>query len=53
MADLRPGRCSRRTGSAVNGTGKSVAAIHHLIKDAGALEVAGAFAVVLEGIRRR
>jgi 3-methyl-2-oxobutanoate hydroxymethyltransferase len=30
--------------------GKSVAAIHHLVKDALALEAAGAFAVVLEGI---
>jgi 3-methyl-2-oxobutanoate hydroxymethyltransferase len=30
--------------------GKSIAAIHHLVKDALALEAAGAFAVVLEGI---
>ncbi len=32
--------------------GKSVAAIHDLIKDALALEAAGAFAVVLEGMPR-
>src|SRR6204780_391093 len=36
--------------SGYRGQGKSVAAIHHLVKDALALEAAGAFAVVLEGI---
>jgi 3-methyl-2-oxobutanoate hydroxymethyltransferase len=45
---LTPQSVHRMSGYRVQG--KSVAAIHHLIKDALALEAAGAFAVVLEGI---
>jgi 3-methyl-2-oxobutanoate hydroxymethyltransferase len=45
---LTPQSVHRMSGYRVQG--KSVAAIHHLVKDALALEAAGAFAVVLEGI---
>jgi 3-methyl-2-oxobutanoate hydroxymethyltransferase len=45
---LTPQSVHRMSGYRVQG--KSVAAIHHLAKDALALEEAGAFAVVLEGI---
>ena len=45
---LTPQSVHRMSGYRVQG--KSIAAIHHLIKDALALEAAGAFAVVLEGI---
>jgi 3-methyl-2-oxobutanoate hydroxymethyltransferase len=45
---LTPQSVHRMSGYRVQG--KSVAAIHHLVKDALALEGAGAFAVVLEGI---
>jgi 3-methyl-2-oxobutanoate hydroxymethyltransferase len=45
---LTPQSVHRMSGYRVQG--KSVNAIHHLVKDALALEAAGAFAVVLEGI---
>jgi 3-methyl-2-oxobutanoate hydroxymethyltransferase len=45
---LTPQSVHRMSGYRVQG--KSVAAIHHLVRDALALEAAGAFAVVLEGI---
>ena len=45
---LTPQSVHRMSGYRVQG--KSVSAIHHLVKDALALEAAGAFAVVLEGI---
>jgi 3-methyl-2-oxobutanoate hydroxymethyltransferase len=45
---LTPQSVHRMSGYRVQG--KSVTAIHHLVKDALALEAAGAFAVVLEGI---
>jgi 3-methyl-2-oxobutanoate hydroxymethyltransferase len=45
---LTPQSVHRMSGYRVQG--KTVAAIHHLIKDALAMEAAGAFAVVLEGI---
>jgi len=45
---LTPQSVHRMSGYRVQG--KSLAAIHHLIKDALAMEAAGAFAVVLEGI---
>jgi 3-methyl-2-oxobutanoate hydroxymethyltransferase len=45
---LTPQSVHRMSGYRVQG--KSVAAIHHLVEDALALEAAGAFAVVLEGI---
>ncbi len=45
---LTPQSVHRMSGYRVQG--KSVIAIHHLVKDALALEAAGAFAVVLEGI---
>jgi 3-methyl-2-oxobutanoate hydroxymethyltransferase len=45
---LTPQSVHRMSGYRVQG--KSIAAIHHLVKDALALEAAGAFAVVLEGI---
>ncbi len=45
---LTPQSVHRMSGYRVQG--KSVAAIHHLIKDALALEAAGAFALVLEGV---
>jgi 3-methyl-2-oxobutanoate hydroxymethyltransferase len=45
---LTPQSVHRMSGYRVQG--KSLAAIHHLVKDALALEAAGAFAVVLEGI---
>src|SRR6202012_941561 len=45
---LTPQSVHRMSGYRVQG--KSVAAIHHLVKDALALEAAGAFADVLEGI---
>ena len=45
---LTPQSVHRMSGYRVQG--KSVAAIHHLVKDALDLEAAGAFAVVLEGI---
>ena len=45
---LTPQSVHRMSGYKVQG--KSLAAIHHLVKDALALEAAGAFAVVLEGI---
>jgi 3-methyl-2-oxobutanoate hydroxymethyltransferase len=45
---LTPQSVHRMSGYRVQG--KTVAAIHHLVKDALALEAAGAFAVVLEGI---
>jgi 3-methyl-2-oxobutanoate hydroxymethyltransferase len=45
---LTPQSVHRMSGYRVQG--KSVAAIHHLVKDALALEAAGAFAVVLESI---
>jgi 3-methyl-2-oxobutanoate hydroxymethyltransferase len=45
---LTPQSVHRMSGYRVQG--KSVAAVHHLVKDALALEAAGAFAVVLEGI---
>jgi 3-methyl-2-oxobutanoate hydroxymethyltransferase len=45
---LTPQSVHRMSGYRVQG--KSVGAIHHLVKDALALEAAGAFAVVLEGI---
>ena len=45
---LTPQSVHRMSGYRVQG--KSVAAVHHLIKDALALEAAGAFAIVLEGI---
>ena len=45
---LTPQSVHRMSGYRVQG--KSVASIHHLVKDALALEAAGAFAVVLEGI---
>ena len=45
---LTPQSVHRMSGYRVQG--KSVAAIHHLVKDALAMEAAGAFAVVLEGI---
>jgi 3-methyl-2-oxobutanoate hydroxymethyltransferase len=45
---LTPQSVHRMSGYRVQG--KSVHAIHHLVKDALALEAAGAFAVVLEGI---
>jgi 3-methyl-2-oxobutanoate hydroxymethyltransferase len=45
---LTPQSVHRMSGYRVQG--KSVTAMHHLVKDALALEAAGAFAVVLEGI---
>jgi 3-methyl-2-oxobutanoate hydroxymethyltransferase len=45
---LTPQSVHRMSGYRVQG--KSLTAIHHLIKDALAMEAAGAFAVVLEGI---
>lgn len=45
---LTPQAVHRMSGYRVQG--KSVSAIHHLVKDALALEAAGAFALVLEGI---
>jgi 3-methyl-2-oxobutanoate hydroxymethyltransferase len=45
---LTPQSVHRMSGYRVQG--KSIPAIHHLMKDALALEAAGAFAVVLEGI---
>jgi 3-methyl-2-oxobutanoate hydroxymethyltransferase len=45
---LTPQSVHRMSGYRVQG--KSLAAIHHLIKDALAMEAAGAFAIVLEGI---
>jgi 3-methyl-2-oxobutanoate hydroxymethyltransferase len=45
---LTPQSVHRMSGYRVQG--KSVNAIHHLVKDALALEAAGAFAVVLEGV---
>ena len=45
---LTPQSVHRMSGYRVQG--KSVSAIHHLVNDALALEAAGAFAVVLEGI---
>jgi 3-methyl-2-oxobutanoate hydroxymethyltransferase len=45
---LTPQSVHRMSGYRVQG--KSVNAIHHLVKDALAMEAAGAFAVVLEGI---
>ena len=45
---LTPQSVHRMSGYRVQG--KSITAIHHLVKDALALEAAGAFAVVLEGI---
>ena len=45
---LTPQSVHRMSGYKVQG--KSLAAIHHLVKDALALEAAGAFAVVLEGL---
>jgi 3-methyl-2-oxobutanoate hydroxymethyltransferase len=45
---LTPQSVHRMSGYRVQG--KSIAAIHHLVRDALALEAAGAFAVVLEGI---
>ena len=45
---LTPQSVHRMSGYRVQG--KSVTAVHHLVKDALALEAAGAFAVVLEGI---
>jgi 3-methyl-2-oxobutanoate hydroxymethyltransferase len=45
---LTPQSVHRMSGYRVQG--KSVTAIHHLVKDALAMEAAGAFAIVLEGI---
>jgi 3-methyl-2-oxobutanoate hydroxymethyltransferase len=45
---LTPQSVHRMSGYRVQG--KSITAIHHLVKDALALEAAGAFAVVVEGI---
>jgi 3-methyl-2-oxobutanoate hydroxymethyltransferase len=45
---LTPQAVHRMSGYKVQG--KSLAAIHHLVKDALALEAAGAFSIVLEGV---